>query len=132
MTHAIVRAFEAADLAAVHRLLACSGWSHRIHDVQHLARLIAASQRVVVAETDGRVVGFARAITDGISNGYLSMVVVAQDARRQGVGRALAEEIMRGDDAVTWVLRAGREGADAFFATLGFVGSTVAMERTRR
>jgi hypothetical protein len=48
------------------------------------------------------------------------------------VGRALAEEIMRGDDAVTWVLRAGREGADAFFATLGFVGSTVAMERTRR
>lgn len=127
-----VRAFAPSDLEEVHRLLASSGWSHRIPDAQYLARLIAASQRVVVAETDGRVVGFARAITDGISNGYLSMVVVAPDVRRQGLGRALAEQIMQGDDAITWVLRAGREGADAFFASLGFVGSAVAMERRRR
>lgn len=129
----LVRPFVPSDLEEVHRLLASSGWSHRIPDAHYLARLIAASQRVVVAEIDGRVVGFARAITDGISNGYLSMVVVAPNVRKQGVGRALAEEIMQGDDeAITWVLRAGREGADAFFASLGFVDSTVAMERRRR
>jgi ribosomal protein S18 acetylase RimI-like enzyme len=127
-----VRAFVPSDLEEVHRVLASCGWAHRIPDAQYLARLVAASQRVVVAETDGRVVGFARAITDGISNGYLSMVVVAPDVRRQGLGRALAEQIMQGDDAITWVLRAGREGADAFFASLGFVGSAVAMERRRR
>lgn len=127
-----VRPFVPSDLEEVHRLLASSGWSHRIPDAQYLARLIAASQRVVVAGIDGRVVGFARAITDGISNGYLSMVVVSPDHRRQGVGRALVEAIVQGDDAITWVLRAGREGADAFFASVGFVGSTVAMERRRR
>ena len=35
------------------------------------------------------------------------------------------------DENVTWVLRAGREGAPAFFARLGFVQSTLAMERSR-
>jgi ribosomal protein S18 acetylase RimI-like enzyme len=78
------------------------------------------------------VVGFARAITDGLSNGYLSMVVVAPEFRRQGVGRTLVEEVTAGSPAITWVLRAGREGANEFFARLGFEPSTVAMERKRR
>ena len=32
---------------------------------------------------------------------------------------------------VTWVLRAGREGASEFFAKLGFEHSSLAMERRR-
>lgn len=60
------------------RLLLCSnGWAHRIESPEWFARLIAASQRTAVAVEAGEVVGFARAITDGLSNGYLSMIVVA-------------------------------------------------------
>ena len=58
-----------------------------------LARLrssLRCWQRAIVAVgPSGQVVGFARAITDGLCNGYLSVVVVAPELRRQGIGRAL-------------------------------------------
>lgn len=126
-----VRHFDTADLPAVHRLLVTSGWSHRIGSLDALGRLIAASQRATVALRHGELVGFARAITDGLSNGYLSMVAVAQPFRRQGIGRALVEAIVGADPNITWVLRAGRDDAPAFFARQGFVASTLAMERPR-
>ena len=73
----LVRHFSAPDLQAVHQLLQASGWAHRVGAAEDLAGLIAASQRTAVAVEVQQIIGFARAITDGISNGYLSMVVVA-------------------------------------------------------
>ena len=126
-----VRSMAASDINAVYQLLQAHGWAHRIPSVDYLTQLVAASQRVVVAVEGQETIGFARAITDGLSNGYLSMVVVAPHWRRQGVGQALVQHIVASDVGVTWVLRAGRAGAPAFFAKLGFVPSTVAMERPR-
>ena len=117
---------------AVWSLLRDNGWGHRFPSASALAHVIAASQRAMVAvDALGKPVGFARAITDEHSNGYLSMVVVDANCRRQGVGRALVVAITESSPAVTWVLRAGREGASVFFASLGFVPSVVAMERPR-
>lgn len=127
-----VRSTTTSDLDAIHRLLSTSGWAHRIDGVEELGRLISASQRAVVAVADDEIVGFARAITDGISNGYLSMVVVAESHRRQGLGKALVEHIVDSEPRVTWMLRAGREGPADFFAKLGFSASQTAMERLRR
>ena len=126
-----VRAFAPADLDAVHRLLCAHGWAARVGPPRVLAGLIAASQRVFVADAEGEVVGFVRALTDGCSNGYLSMLVVAPAWRRRGIGCALVEAATAGDARVPWVLRAGRDGAAAFFSRLGFEPSAVAMERRR-
>jgi ribosomal protein S18 acetylase RimI-like enzyme len=128
----MVRSISASDVDAVHRLLLASGWGHRVGDVEELGRLLSASQRAVVAVRDDEIVGFARAITDGISNGYLSMVVVAELHRRRGIGQALVERLIGAEPNITWVLRAGREGAAEFFDKLGFITSTTAMERPRR
>ena len=127
----LVRSIAIADFDAVHRLLMCNGWAHRVSNVEELGRLISASQRALVAVADDQVVGFARAITDGISNGYLSMVVVAESHRRRGIGQALVERLVGSEPNITWVLRAGREGAAGFFAKLGFIASTTAMEGPR-
>ena len=126
-----IREIAASDLEAVYRLLAANGWAHRIPDEAYLAKLVAASQHAWVAVVDGDIAGFARALTDGLSNGYLSMVVVAAPFRGRGIGRALVEHIVGAEENVTWVLRAGREGAPVFFARLGFVQSALAMERPR-
>ncbi|MDI3381780.1 GNAT family N-acetyltransferase [Xenophilus aerolatus] len=127
-----LRDFVVSDLAGVYQVLVDNGWGHRIDSAEDLRRLVQSSHRTAVATVDGQVAGFARAITDGLSNGYLSMVVVAQPWRRQGVGRALVQHIVGADLRITWVLRAGRTGAPDFFAKLGFVPSADAMELRRR
>jgi ribosomal protein S18 acetylase RimI-like enzyme len=127
-----IRRVLTTELPAVHRLLARNGWEARLGTVAEFSMLIDASQVAEVALDEGEVIGFIRGITDGLSNGYLSMLVVAAEHRRRGVGRRLVEHAVASEDRrVTWVLRAGREGAAEFFARLGFEPSTIAMERRR-
>lgn len=134
MSHppATIRDLRQEDIAAAHALLSEHGWAQRIGSMERFALLLERSQRVAVAMLDGELVGFARALTDGLSNGYLSMVLVAPGVRSRGIGSALVRHVTGDDPAITWVLRAGREGAAAFFERLGFEVSTLAMERLRR
>jgi ribosomal protein S18 acetylase RimI-like enzyme len=120
-----------SEVESVRLFLGQNGWTHRTGSAEHFAQLIANSQRNAVAMKASQIIGFARGITDGLSNGYLSMVVVCGQHRREGVGRALVEHVMGENTDITWVLRAGREGASNFFSSLGFETSTIAMERPR-
>lgn len=126
-----IRDLKPSDVESVRLFLGQNGWGHRTGSAEHFAQLIANSQRTALAVMDSQIVGFARGISDGLSNGYLSMVVVSGQHRRQGVGRALVEHVMGENSDITWVLRAGREGASEFFSSLGFKASTIAMERPR-
>lgn len=126
-----IRDLMPTEVEAARQFLEANGWGHRTRTAEHFAQLIQNSQRTAVALSGQQIVGFARGITDGLSNGYLSMVVVDGQHRRAGIGRALVDHVMGDNSDITWVLRAGREGAEAFFASLGFETSVIAMERLR-
>lgn len=127
-----IRTIRPDEIEAARQLLLSAGWDRKVSDADEFARLVSRSQLAMVAVSDGRVVGFIRALTDGMTNGYISMVVVDESHRGTGIGKALVQEVMGSDERVTWVLRAGRPGIFGFYEKLGFRVSRVAMERTAK
>src|SRR5262249_42977768 len=101
-----IRDVRESEIEGARRLLHAAGWTHRVSDPLEFRDLVSRSSRAIVAVEDGEVIGFLRALTDGMTNGYISMVVVAEKHRRQGVGRALVETVMGKNRDMTWVLRA--------------------------
>lgn len=125
-----IRPIRVDEIDDVRRLLLAGGWSGMRMEPGNLEELIANARASVVALDDRRIVGFARALGDGVFNGYLSMLVVDPARRREGIGRALVEHVMGTNLDMTWVLRA-RPDVQGFYEKLGFTRSTVAMERVR-
>jgi len=96
-----------------------------------LSRQLEGARWLVHAHDGDRLVGFARAISDGVTSAYVSSVMVDPDYRRRGIGRAMIERLMAGRDAIRFVLHA-RVDASAFYAALGFAPSHALMMRDRR
>lgn len=126
----IYRPVESQDYEAVRQFLADNGWEKRVSDAAKFRKMMENADRTVIAFEGERVVGFARALCDDVSNGYIGTVAVAEDFRKKGIGRELVQRLIGDDPNITWVLRAGR-GSEKFWKKMGFTHSEIAMEKRR-
>jgi GNAT superfamily N-acetyltransferase len=84
--------FEPRHLDGVVQLCAGEGWASWTHE--NAARAFAApGVIVVVAAESGDVLGVAELLTDRQVMAYLALLVVAERARGQGIGRKLIDEL---------------------------------------
>jgi predicted GNAT family acetyltransferase len=61
---------------------------------EELARSFAASAYVSIAWAEGRVVGTARMLADGVCNAYIVDVWTASPYRRRGIAGAMVEDLL--------------------------------------
>ena len=121
------------DLDQLTTLFNSVGWERRTIDRDRLAQLVRGSMYVISAWDGDRLVGFARAISDGAFNAYLSTVAVLPEYQKRGIGRELISRLLEGRDHLQFVLHAN-ESAYPFYLhlDLGFEPFENVLARRRK
>lgn len=81
---------------------------------------LAASWRVVGAYHAGALVGFARAISDGVATGYIADVFVLAPHRGHGLAQAMVGEFVNTEPGVNFRWMLHTVDAHGLYAKLGF------------
>jgi ribosomal protein S18 acetylase RimI-like enzyme len=88
-------AYEPGHLEQVLALCKAEDWTTFAGNRDRAARAMSnPGVTALVAIEDERVLGFAQAVGDGAFGGYLCMLLVAAEARGQGIGKALVERTL--------------------------------------
>ena len=109
------------DVDAVHRFLSEESYWARGRPREVVERLVHGASRVVgLYDAEGRQVGFARTVSDGVAFAYLADVYVLPEHRGGGLGVELVREaVERGPFAhCRWLLHT--DDAHELYARLGF------------
>ena len=92
------------DIFQLAKLFDQAGWQHRTRDLGRLARVVRGSMFLVSAWDGDRLVGFARAISDGASDAQISTMVVHEDYRRKGIAKELVRRLLKGHDELAFIV----------------------------
>lgn len=88
------RPIQRRDLDGVLEICRTEGWLSYTTDPEIAWRAFTAPGvvTIVAVDGDGGVAGFAQVQTDGVIQAHLSLIAVAKEYRRRGVGRRLLQE----------------------------------------
>ncbi len=108
------------DADAVHAFIGEESYWGRGRSRELTLAAISGSTRVLGLYRDGEQVGFARAVSDGVTVGYLADVYVVPAHRGRGLGLELVREMVDGGSGprVRWLLHTADAGG--LYAKLGF------------
>lgn len=95
-------------------------WEERTED--HLTEMLKTTT-AVGAWLDERLVGFARAVTDGRFRAYIEDVVVHSDFRRYGIGEQLITKLLEEIQHIDIVSLFCEDSYINFYARSGFIKS---------
>lgn len=113
-----------APVEAIVALYEAGGWWRESPRARELVpALVAGSFCFVVArDASGRIVGMARAISDGVSDAYVQDVVVLPSERGRGIGRELVARVVGfcRERGLEWIGLLAEPGTEPFYRGLGF------------
>ncbi len=117
--YSVTKDLPRADALALYR---AAGWFGPSDPAPELDAMIANSFAVSAAfDPAGRLVGMARALSDGVSDAYILDVVVDPAHRSQGVGREIVRRLADhlASFGIDWIVCIGVPGTEAFYRAAG-------------
>lgn len=104
------------------RLYESVGWSAYTRDPGRLYDAVTRSLKVLCAREDGKLIGLARVVGDGLTIVYLQDILVDPAYQRTGVGRRLFQRVLEpfGKVRQQVLITDDEPGQRAFYQAMGF------------
>jgi len=109
---------EEYELTMLKEVYQSVGWMK--HDERIIKKVFNASTHQVFAVKDHKIIGFARALSDGIFNAAIYDVVVHKDYQGRGIARTLLEDILQQLADVSCIQLIATTGNEPFYEKIGF------------
>lgn len=88
-----IRRFQPDDFEQIHRLNALEGWQDLVADQERTRNAWMNTNAAFVLESDGEILAYVRALTDGSVTTYVCELLVSREARKQGYGQQLLDHL---------------------------------------
>ncbi|WP_335871487.1 GNAT family N-acetyltransferase [Bacillus sp. 2205SS5-2] len=119
--------FSIVNLDEMNEIYSLVGWTK--HTKENIKLVFDASNVFVFAMENGRLVGFGRAITDGVFNAVIYDVLVHPEFQKQGIARRMMEDILSQLSEVSCVHLISTTGKEDFYHKIGFKRMKTGMAR---
>ncbi|WP_397538492.1 GNAT family N-acetyltransferase [Rummeliibacillus pycnus] len=106
------------DLAILKDIYQSVGWMK--HDESIIEKVFNSSTHKVFVMEDLKIIGFARALSDGVFNAAIYDVVVHKDFQNKGIARIALEDLLNQLKHVSCIQLIATTGNDTFYEKFGF------------
>ncbi|MED5051511.1 GNAT family N-acetyltransferase [Anoxybacillus rupiensis] len=125
----IVRDIANTNWTKMREIYESVGWVKHTEPI--IQRVFQASHIVALAFCSGRLVGFGRALSDGVFNAAIYDVVVHRDYQGKGIGKAIMKDLLEQLDAISCIHLISTIGNEPFYIQSGFRKAKTAFARYR-
>lgn len=119
--------FSTANLDEMKEIYASVGWTKHTNEI--IRQVFEASNVIALVTVDGRMIGFGRALTDGIFNAAIYDVVVHPDFQMQGIAKKIMAFLLDKLRNVSCVHLISTTGNEGFYQKLGLKRIKTGMAR---
>ena len=109
---------ESDDLPILMNIYQSVGWMK--HDEAIIQKVFDASTHKVFVMEGEKIIGFARALSDGVFNATIYDVVVHKDFQNKGVAKVIVEDLLKQLKHVSCIQLIATTGNDTFYKKFGF------------
>ena len=119
--------FSKVSLDEMKEIYASVGWTK--HTKEIIITVFEASNVSAFVTVNGRIVGFGRAMTDGVFNAAIYDVLVHPEFQKQGIARQIMEYLLAKLSNISCVHLISTTGNAGFYKKLGFKSTKTGMAR---
>lgn len=103
------------------------GWTN--HNEETIKKVFQSSNVVAIAYDEDNIVGFGRALSDGVFNAAIYDVVIDKDYQNKGIGQQIIESLLAQLKNISCVHLVSTAGNEEFYRKAGFRKMKTGMAR---
>ncbi|MCM3118715.1 GNAT family N-acetyltransferase [Neobacillus sp. MER 74] len=119
--------FSKVNLEEMKEIYSSVGWTK--HTKEIIKQVFEASNVIALVTVNGRIIGFGRAMTDGVFNAAIYDVIVHTEFQKQGIARKIMEYLLDKLSNVSCVHLISTTGNEDFYKKLGLKRIKTGMAR---